>query len=308
MRIKIIIEPWIKLKERLDHQDYNLISTLQEQCSRYDQAALKLELDYKLGASINNTENNADKTGIHKINEFMYYDGRQLIGYMGICGFGGSQSPLEVTGMVHPDYRRMGVFTKLHELFLAECRLRSSNRTLLLCDRKSVSGQGFLEKTGAVYKCSEFEMYLRDELFELHQEQPCGIALRKATNADAGEIARQNAVYFDDPDAQESILIPEVEEKRGIIIYLAEKDGQIIGKVHLQTGTEVSGIYGLGVLLEHRGKGCGRAILLSAVKKLKDEKSKEIMLQVAAENATALNLYKSCGFRETSVMDYFELK
>ena len=90
-------------------------------------------------------------------------------------------------------------------------------------------------------------------------------------------------------------------------IYLVEKDDCIIGKVHLQLINGIGGIYGLGVLPENRGKGFGRAILLNAIEKLKDAKAEKIMLQVAAENATALSLYKSCGFKETSVMDYFEL-
>jgi ribosomal protein S18 acetylase RimI-like enzyme len=90
-----------------------------------------------------------------------------------------------------------------------------------------------------------------------------------------------------------------------MVIYLAEKDRQVVGKVHLQISAAVSGIYGLGVLPEYRGKGLGRAILLRAIEKLKEAESNAIMLQVAAENATALSLYKSCGFQETSVMDYF---
>ena len=90
-------------------------------------------------------------------------------------------------------------------------------------------------------------------------------------------------------------------------IYLAEKNHQLIGKVHLQLTNGLGGIYGLGVLPEHRGKGLGRAILLEAIKTLKAASAVEIILQVATENATALSLYKSCGFREASVMDYFVL-
>ena len=89
-------------------------------------------------------------------------------------------------------------------------------------------------------------------------------------------------------------------------IYLAESEEEIIGKVHLQVSSGIGGIYGLGVLPENRGKGYGRAILLKAVEKLKAVKAEQIMLQVAAENEKALSLYKSCGFEETSVMDYFE--
>ena len=102
--------------------------------------------------------------------------------------------------------------------------------------------------------------------------------------------------------------MPEEEEKRGMTIYLAELDQQVIGKVHLQLTADLGAIYGLGVLPEFRGKGYGRAILLMAIERLQEASAGEIMLQVEAENANALNLYKSCGFKETSTMDYYELK
>ncbi|KPU43494.1 mycothiol acetyltransferase [Oxobacter pfennigii] len=309
--IKSIHEPWIKLKESLNSKDYDLINALQEQCIHKEQITLKLELDYKLGDALNRT----NKITVHDINEFMYFNGKQLIGYIGICGFGGAEAPLEITGMAHPEYRRLGIFSKLYELVMAECKRRESGSLLALCDNKSVSGQKFLERIGAVYKYSEFEMHLHDEPCESIKERLCDISFRKATNTDAYEVARQNAIYFggsmeqEDKDIpKEEILLPEDEERRGMTIYLAEKDKKIIGKVHLQVLKEIGGIYGLGVLPDKRGKGFGRAILLKAIEKLKDVKVKEIMLQVAAENATALGLYKSCGFQETSVMDYFELK
>ena len=281
------------------------------QCSHEDQITLKLELDYKLSVALNNT----CKSGICDINEFMYFDGEQLIGYIGICGFGGTSAPLEITGMVLPEYRRQGIFSKLHELVIAECRRRNAGSILVLCDKKSVSGQRFLERVGAVYKFSEFEMYLHNESAEIIEERLHGINFRKATNADACEIARQNTIYFGDRPGEENedvpnkrILLPEDEEKRGMTIYLAEKDDRIIGKAHLQLINGIGGIYGLGILPENRGKGYGRAVLLNAIEKLKNARASKIMLQVAAENATALNLYKSCGFQETSVMDYFEFE
>lgn len=307
-----IYEPSIKLKGNLNDEDHRSISALQEECTREDSITLKLELDYKLGAAL------ADKssTGIQKINEFMYFDRQRLIGYIGICDFGGAGSPLEITGMVDPKYRRNGIFYKLHELVMAECKRRNAADVLLLCDKNSVSGQNFLKRIGAVYRYSEFEMYLKEEAFALSEEQLCGITFRKAVNTDAREIARQNTIYFDDTsqsgelgsgESDPDILLPEDEEKRGMTIYIAEKDRQAVGKVHLQISAAVSGIYGLGVLPEYRGRGFGRAILLRAVEKLKEAESKAIMLQVAAENATALNLYQSCGFQETSVMDYYGL-
>jgi ribosomal protein S18 acetylase RimI-like enzyme len=91
-------------------------------------------------------------------------------------------------------------------------------------------------------------------------------------------------------------------------IYLAQVDSRIVGKVNLQLVNGLGGIYGLGVLPEHRGKGLGRAILVEAIEKLQAAGAARIMLQVEAGNATALNLYTSCGFRATSVMDYWAVE
>lgn len=300
-------DPVICLKSRLAQADHDAISHLAEECIRKDEITLKLELDYK-------REDAAQQTGpspIQDINEFLYFDGSELIGYIGIGSFGGG--PMEITGMVHPEYRRLGVFTKLHELVMMECRRRKAQNILLLCDHNSTAGGRFLEKIGAAPHHSEYEMHLAegaDHSADLRSD----IRFRKAGNADAEEVARQNAIYFDlggdkaeeQPSAQ-SLLLPEEEEKRGMTIYFAELDGAVIGKVHLQLINGEGGIYGLGVLPEYRGKGYGRALLLEAVRRLKADGAKDILLQVEARNARALGLYQSCGFKETSVMDYFEL-
>lgn len=325
--MQIIEKPWIKLKASIDKEDYDLINKLQEQCIRQDQTALKLDLDYKIGIPSEH-----DKiSSIQNINEFMYFEGQQVIGYIGISIFGVAGAPIEVNGMVHPEYRRQGVFKKLSELVMAEWKRRNSGSILLLSDRKSNSGQQFIKGTGAQYKHSEYEMYLKKDNLESLKGQLAGITFRKATNLDAREIARQNAIYFNNEfrDSQntandnelesisvkaetirpnEDMILPDEEEKRGMIIYLAEKDQQSIGKVHLQLTSRIGGIYGLGVIPEHRGKGFGRTILMMAIEKLKETNANEVMLQVAAENSNALELYKSCGFVETSTMDYYEIQ
>lgn len=302
--MKNIHNPWVKLKETIDAQDYNLINQLQERCSQNDQTALKLELDYKLGVE------SGESTGLKGINEYMYFDGDQLIGYLGISNFGG---PWEVNGMVDPEYRRQGVFTKLYELVMDEWKRNSSGGMLLLSDRQSQSGQKFIAGTSAHYKHTEYEMYLKQNA-PVPAQDLAGLTFRKATNADAREITRQNRTYFSDEstsasvDELDTMVLPEEEEKRGMTSYLVEKEGEIIGKVNLQLTSKLGAIFGLGVLPEHRRKGYGRALLLMAIEKLKEANAQEIMLQVAAENANALNLYKSCGFAETSTMDYFEMK
>ena len=297
--VKEIKSPYMKLKENINYNDYLDIYKLQKLCLDIDQTTLKLEIDYKLSRAEGETE------ALNNINEFMYYNNNELIGYIGICHFGGDT--LEVNGMVHPEFRRRGVFKRLFHLVNDEWIKRKAQTMLLLSDNNSISGQGFIKSIGACYEHSEYEMFLRsnptqDILFN-------NVVLRKANNKDAREIQYQDSIYFGIEDTEKDIKMPEDEEKCGMIIYIAEVGVKIIGKVHLEVNNskDIGGIFGLGVTPDYRGKGYGREILIGAIKKLKEKNKKEIMLQVAAKNNKALNLYKSCGFVENSVMDYYQL-
>lgn len=296
----IIKNPFIKLKEYLDEKDYKDIRSLEEICLKNDDTSLKLEIEYKRKMAL-------EKTGIiHQLNEFMYYDNEVLIGYIGICDFGGDT--IEVNGMVHPEYRRQAIFKKLYSFVETEWLNRDSRRILLLSDQQSVSGLEFIKTTNAFHEHSEYEMYLTGNLREYDLNN---VILRKATNDDAKEIAVQNSIYFNDelPEENEEnkkdLIMPEDEEQRGFIIYMAEVNDKIIGKVHIEIQKDIGGIYGLGVLPEYRGRGYGREILIHSIIKLKENKLKNIMLQVVTKNENALNLYRSCGFETKSVMDYY---
>ncbi|MBN2260069.1 MAG: GNAT family N-acetyltransferase [Clostridiales bacterium] len=305
--MKNIDDPWIKIKENNDIDDKHSIEELQNICILHDHAAFKLELDYKFEDSkVSIKENKMDN-----MNEWMYFNGNQLIGYMGIMQFGDNHSPVEINGMVHPEFRKQGVFKKLYFLVRDELKRRKVKRILLLCDRKSIAGQAFMAWTNALYLFSEYEMHLDKMKFMEMEKQNQEITLRKASNADAKEVDRQDKIYFnrgnEDEISTENMMMPEEEEKRGMTIYLAEKGNEIVGKVHIQFLSGIGGIYGLGIVPEYRGKGYGRAVIMGAINILIGMQADEIMLQVEARNEKALNLYKSCGFIETSTMDYFQI-
>lgn len=291
------------IKQYIDEEDYKLIQALQDRCLETDGTSLKLELAYKLNSLKSENAHTLEKT-----NEFLYYIEDRLVGYIGICDFGGGQ--IEVNGMVHPDYRRQGIFTKLFKRVLETWKQRGKVDMLLLSDRLSTSGSGFLKKIGAELVFSENEMVLENPkaIGVLNSE----MTLLKATNHDAKEIARQNRIYFRDvhEEADEAIddeplLMPEDEAKKGIRIYLAQVKGKTIGKIHLEKHSNKGAIYGFGVLPEERRRGYGRQILKLGIKKLFDMGCDSIMLQVVSENKKALELYLGCGFKEVSTMNYY---
>ncbi len=289
----------IKLIQTLSDTEYELISKLEENCINNDKTALKIELDYKLAVS--KEGDTVDKMHL----DYLYFLDGKLIGYLGICSFGGMST--EINGMVDPIYRRKGIFGKLFHLATNELYHHYKEKSLLLSDRKSESGQKFIHQLkpgGLKISHSEYEMYLNREKFKQVQA-PTKAILRKATNQDAEEIAKQNAIYFDQPLDETKLIMPETEEKRGMTVYMAYLEDQCIGKIHLELSRGTGGIYGVGIRPEQRGKGYGRQILLEGIGILLDQQAKEIKLQVEAENDNALGLYCSCGFESTSTMDYY---
>ena len=104
---------------------------------------------------------------------------------------------------------------------------------------------------------------------------------------------------------EEEIEKSTIQVDDNFISYLAEIQGEIIGKIHISITDNEGFIYGVGVLPDYRGKGYGREILCLALDILKKKQVDNIFLEVATENKKALGLYESCGFEEISVMDYY---
>ena len=280
---------FIKLKERTDKSDFNDINNLNNACIDYDKIHLKLEIDYKLS--------NGEKYGnnMNKINEFMFYDDNKLVGYAGICDFGGDE--IEVNGMVHPEYRRRGIFTRLFSLVKDEFNKRDSKGMLLLSDNNSIGGISFIKRITDDYHHSEYDMNL--DMDVIHKENFDNLVFRKAAKEDITKIAGENFEFINDNDI-DGILFDST--------YVLETGNVIIGKVRLEIVDNIGGIYGLEILPEYRGKGYGRELLIRSINKLKESKVNAINLQVETKNNNALNLYKSCGFKVNYTMDYYILK
>ena len=291
------MEKRIVKKEFIDSEEFSQLKALENICCEADKIVLKLELEYKLSVANNDTKSREES------NDYLYYIDGQLVAYIGLCSFGGQE--VEISGMVHPDFRKQGLFTELFDLLKEEIIRRKPFDVLLLCDRQSTSGTGFILKNKGVYKFSEYEMIL-DQSEYLEKNMHRGLLkLRKASNKDADEIRRQNAIYFGTDIESVDMVLPEEEAKNNFYIYMAEVDGKIIGKTNINYSDGVAGIYGLGIIPDYRGKGFGRDLLNMSVEKSLEMKATEVMLQVEVENKNALNLYNSVGFKTTSTMDYY---
>lgn len=80
---------------------------------------------------------------------------------MGLYQFNSHE--IEISGMVHPNYRRRGIFTELVKAAKEEIRQRGVSKLIYMNQKGSASGQLFLEALGAIYTFSEYWMKI-DEI------------------------------------------------------------------------------------------------------------------------------------------------
>lgn len=238
----------------------------------------------------------------YEINDFLYYENDTLVGYLFVESWGTKEK--ELTGMVHPDYRRGGIFTTLLAAAKDECQRRGVQKFILICEQTSHSGQAFVKAIGAQHEYSEHEMVLgafreRRIFHEGLQMQQATIvdldALASLLSADTGnlESAKQwISKLLKDPDSR---------------FYLATLGEKPVGCLRLDDLGDQVGIYAFEVRPGYRGLGYGRQMLEQAIRATRAEGQKPIMLDVEIDNINALGLYRSCGFEVKTTYGYYGL-
>ncbi|MBV9617092.1 MAG: GNAT family N-acetyltransferase [Ktedonobacteraceae bacterium] len=243
-------------------------------------------------------------------NDFLYYEQDMLVGYLAFDEWGADEK--EVVAMVHPDFRRKGIFSALLAAAREECQRRAIPNLLLICEQSSASGQECAKAIGARLSFSEHEMVLED--FQERYTFDERLSVREAGRADIGAIATVLAASFDDPEPLVTAnLLKRFSRVEPPRIYLATfGEGELscnepVGTLRLDEANDAIGIYGFGVSPDYRGRGYGRQILEETIRTIRKTSQKPIMLDVETDNAPAIGLYKSCGFRIKTTYDYFNI-
>jgi ribosomal protein S18 acetylase RimI-like enzyme len=265
----------------------NEIKALQEVCE--NEGGFQLKLNFEM---LENREEN-------KTEDFFHYEEDRLVGFLGSYGFG---NKVELCGMVHPEYRRRGIFSKLLEMGLEEAKNQNIETILLNAPTDSQTAKEFLKTIPCKFSVAEYQMkWQKTEL----TEDPA-ITLRPSISTDDREAEIQLEVSgfgFSEEEAREyhQMMRENSDDQRFII----EENGKAAGKMRVSEKNGEAWIYGFAIFPELRGKGIGRKALSNVVK-MANQKGLSIFLEVEAKNAHALGLYESCGFRSYHSQDYYE--
>lgn len=278
-------------RQTLSAAELEAVGALAAICNRHDQLNLKINWD------LLETRDGAETR------DLLYYRQGELVGYLAIDGFG---QEVELTGMVHPAVRRRGIFRALLAAARQDYRRRGVSQALLVCERASVSGQAFVQASGARYRFSEYHLELN-----LHQSAPLlpadALGLREAGVTDRDLLTQLQMDCFADSEEQaRGYVLRDLAEEQSRT-YIASLGAEPLGKIGAVF--ERSGVYirGFGVLPAFRRCGYGRQILATLIRQLHAQGRRQFALDVVCDNTAALSLYQACAFQETNRYDYYDL-
>lgn len=233
-------------------------------------------------------------------NDYAVYEGETLIGYLMLFPY--LPNEYEVNALVHPDYRKRGVFTALLETAKQDATANGCEAFTFVIDREAKSGKAVLDHFGATYQFSEYNLVLKKaELFL----KPNEMTLREATPEDRSLIIATLSEAFGDPvDVTENIYQQIDTPDR--VTYIGEVDGKAVGVIRaLLTGEDAASIHAFGVKAGEQGNGYGTKMLKQMVQQLFRMGRTKLELDVETENKAALEIYKRAGFAVNGGYEFY---
>jgi len=241
-----------------------------------------------------------------RVQDFLSIQGGKVVGYLGMFSFA-HEEEVEITGFVHPAWRRRGIFKGMLEQALAECARRQVTRILLVVNRQAKDAQAAAERLGAHYDFSEYRLDFDAASF--HRLVPVSkeLELRPAAREEEQLLVEIGMSGFSDSEAEMASLIRRNLANPLRQLYLATYRGEPVGMITASREEETVFLTAFCVRQEEQGKGIGRQILTRMVSDLRAAGESRIALEVEATNENALHLYQSCGFVVSDGYHYYQL-
>lgn len=202
--------------------------------------------------------------------------------------------------VVTPKYRQKGIGTTLVEALQDGLQERGAEGQLAVVIDGSPFGHTFIENKGFTYSFSEATLETRAESVKLSKD----VEITPYAGEQAELIAIYSEAFGDLPEESEE-LIAFNTSTNGRKLWLARKDGEVVGTVTTAQENEIQWVTALAVHPNCEGQGIGTAMLSFSKDYASKIGAKFVMLDVEIDNGKALSVYEKAGFMKAQQIDYY---
>ncbi|MCP1398020.1 MULTISPECIES: GNAT family N-acetyltransferase [Bacillus cereus group] len=257
-------------------------------------------LDYSSDLHINFLKNRNED----HINDFLLYNGTQLIGTLNMYDFE-RPTKLELIGFVHPHFRKQRFGTTLLQTAMKEIQNREADEALLIINGDSISGNEFVKHMKLPYLYSEYSMEFKTN--EIQKTTESNIQLTLAASESLLDLIEISSKAFGDSVDNTATWLQKMMTSPSHKVYSALINEKAIGTITVTEQEQSTTLSGFAVHPSYQGKGYGKDILSYMVHTLITEGTSPIELDVETKNNHALKLYTQCGFKIKTKHDYYNL-
>lgn len=210
----------------------------------------------------------------------------------------------EVVGFTFPAARQRGYFMKTWLEALKTLGPHIEDMEIMfLTDGKSPSALKTFEALKMHYEYSEYVM-AKDIVYNDKGLKLTAKQLDAHDPADANAIFMMHTNIFADGKSETLTFLESTKQEFAQNFLAVRNDGKPVGIFHIALDGDRVFLFGVGVLPHYQGRGYGKQIVQLAMNQC-GETFKSMGLQVSSLNEEAVGLYKSCGFKEVSRLDYY---
>ncbi|MEK4003733.1 GNAT family N-acetyltransferase [Paenibacillus sp. FSL H3-0333] len=263
------------------------IKALEQQCSQADSIQLSSDLEHLV-----------KEDGDHAL---LCYREDQLIGLL--SWFAADSDYAQINAMVHPDYRRQGVFRSLVKCARADIEPLGVHRLSYKIPASSQTGLLAAQALGGDFDRSEYAMSYAG--MNSASPLPSELILLPAAPEDLEFMVSCSSQAFGESEDDTRKYFTQTDEPERIT-YIAWTGSERIGLIRVNYINENTAfIHNFCILPSHQGKGVGEKVLRQAVGILLQKPYPVIRLSVVTGNVRALNLYLRAGFKIHSEYKYY---
>lgn len=234
--------------------------------------------------------------------DFLFYHQRKLIGTISLYDF--EETTYEVSAVVHPKYRRQGIFTEMMAEVLPHIRQQQKQSLVFLIAENAKPAHICLNKLAAQYQYSE---YVLEKSCNQYTGYTADLLVLPAKNKDLDFIVSLDAKGQDlDKNSLKERYKSALKSRKREILMVMNNQKKIVGKIHLKWHHDYVWLHNEHVILQDKKLQNNTADFFNAIIGFLSQKTDHPMrINVQSYEKDNLSLYQELGLSPIQRTDYW---